>query len=171
MAFDAFIKLGSIAGESTDLIKHKDWIDIASFSFGVTQPASAVTSRLAGTAERASFSNFTIVKTLDKASPMLMLACASGEHIPEVTIQFQRAEGGRQQYLEYKMTDVVISSVRPGGNAKGGEVLPLEEVSFSFSKIELGYIPQKADGTADAAVLGGWDLAQNKKVDSFTIKQ
>ncbi|MBI4203004.1 MAG: type VI secretion system tube protein Hcp [Chloroflexi bacterium] len=164
MAFDAFIKIGSIPGESTDQLKHKDWINILSYSFGVTQPSSAVSSSAAGTAERASFSNFTVVKSLDKSTPLLMLACASGEHIPEVTIQFQKTDGAQQQYLEYKMTDVIISSVRPGGNAKGGETLPLEEISFNFSKIEWKYSPQSSDGTLGSAVAGGWDLGKNTKV-------
>jgi type VI secretion system secreted protein Hcp len=169
MAVDIFLKLGGTVGESTDRLKHQDWIDIQSFSFGVTQPASAVsatTATAAGalTTERASFSNFTIVKRLDKASPLLMLACASGERFPQVTIEFQRTEGGQQQYLKITMSDCLISSYRPGGNAKGAEVLPLEELSLNFSKIEVAYTPQKEDGTADAVVRGGWDIAQAKQV-------
>ncbi len=162
MAFDAFLKIGDIAGESRHQY-HSGWIEVMSFSWGVNQTGAGSTGG-GGGAGKASFSNFTIVKTLDKASPLLMLACASGEHLPEVTIEFQRTEGGQQQYLKIKMTEVLISSYRPGGNAQGAEVLPLEEISLNFSKIEFEYTPQKEDGTADAVVHGGWDLAQKAKL-------
>ena len=46
MAFDAFIKIGDIAGESTD-DKHKDWIQILSFNMGAAQPVT-VGSALGG---------------------------------------------------------------------------------------------------------------------------
>ena len=38
MAFDAFLKVDGIPGESTD-DKHKDWIEVLSFNHGVSQPA------------------------------------------------------------------------------------------------------------------------------------
>ena len=39
MAFDTFVKIEGIAGESTD-DKHKDWIELLSFSHGMSQPVS-----------------------------------------------------------------------------------------------------------------------------------
>ena len=35
---------------------------------------------------------------------------------------------------------------------------------MAFAKIEYSYTPQKADGSADAAITAGWDLKANKKV-------
>ena len=164
MAVDMFLKIGAIVGESKDLLKHKDWVDVLSFSFGVSQPATALGSAATGTAERASFGNFTVVKSLDKSTPLLMLACVRGEHFPEATIVMRKAGGTQQEFLRYTLQDCLISSVRPGGSATGGETLPLEEVSFSFSKIKLEYIAQKADGTADVPVSFGWDLAASKQL-------
>ena len=40
MAFDAFLKIDGIPGESADA-KHKDWIDVLSYGFGIQQPTSA----------------------------------------------------------------------------------------------------------------------------------
>ena len=69
MAFDAFLKIDGIPGESSD-DKHKDWIEILSFSHGLSQPASGSrSSGGAASAERCNHSDFSIVKTLDKASP------------------------------------------------------------------------------------------------------
>ena len=93
MAFDAFIKIEGIPGESTD-DKHKDWIEVLSYSTGVSQPSAGSASSGGGaSSERADFQDFSIVKTLDKASPKLALACARGEHIPTVTLELCRAGG------------------------------------------------------------------------------
>ncbi len=165
MAFDAFLKISDIPGESTD-DKHKDWIEVLSFSCGVSQRASGSASTGGGaTAERADFQDFSIVKTLDKASPKLALACAGGTHIKEVVLELCRAGGDKVKYMEYKLSHAVISSVRPGGSAQGGETLPLEEVSFNYGKIEWTYVQQKrADGSGGGQVAAGWDLEKNKKV-------
>ncbi len=165
MAFDAFLKIDGVPGESTD-DKHKDWIEVLSFSWGVSQRASGSASTGGGaTAERADFQDFSIVKALDKASPKIALACADGTHIKEVIIELCRAGGDKVKYMEYKMSNAIISSVRPGGSAQGGETLPLEEVSFNYGKIEWTYTQQKrADGSGGGQVAAGWDLEANKKV-------
>jgi type VI secretion system secreted protein Hcp len=162
MAFDAFIKIDGIPGESTD-DKHKDWIEVLSYSFGVSQPASATASSSGGAAaERANFQDISIVKTLDKASPKLALACASGQHIKEITIELCRAGGDKVPYMEYKMSEAIISSVSVGGGG-GGE--PTESLTFNYAKIQWTYTQQKrADGSPGGKVAAGWDLGANKKV-------
>jgi type VI secretion system secreted protein Hcp len=164
MAFDAFIKVADIPGESTD-DKHADWIEVLSFSTGVSQTASGSASSGGGaSAERADFQDFSIVKALDKASPKLALACADGTHIKEITLELCRAGGDKLKYMEYKLSNVIVSSVRPGGSAQGGETLPLEEVSFNYGKIQWTYTQQKrADGSGGGNVAAGWDLEKNAK--------
>jgi len=162
MAFDAFLKIDGIPGESTD-DKHKDWIEVLSYSWGASQMASATASSAGGaTAERANFQDYSIVKTLDKASPKLALACADGTHIKEVTIELCRAGGDKVKYMEYKMSNCIISSVSVGGGG-GGE--PTESLTFNYGKIEWTYSQQKrADGSGGGQVAAGWDLQTNKKV-------
>jgi type VI secretion system secreted protein Hcp len=164
MAFDSFLKLGSvIPGESTD-DKHKDWIEVLSYHWGVSQPASGSSSSGgARAAERANISDMSFVHTLDKASPKLFGHCCDGKHIPEATLELCRATGDKQKYMEYKMTDVIVSSVRPGGAAQGGEPLPLEEFSINFGKIELIYTcTDHKTGKPSGDVKGSWDTTTNK---------
>lgn len=161
MAADNFLKIDGIKGESTD-DKHKDWMEILSFGWGVSQTASASTSSTGGgTSARADFQDLTITKTMDSASPLLFKACAKGDHIKEATLELCRSGGDKLKYMEYKLTDVVISSVSAGGG--GGE--PTESVSLNYGKIEQTYTKQKrSDGTAAGNVTAGWDLKANKVV-------
>jgi len=165
MPFDAFIKIDGIPGESTD-DKHKDWIEILSFSTGVSQPTSGSVSTGGGAAsQRAEFANFSFAKTLDKASPKLALACADGAHIKEIKLELCRAGGDKVKYYEIKMDQCIISSYLPGGTAKSGETLPLEEVAINYGKIAWTYTQQKrTDGSGGGQVATGWDLTSNKKL-------
>jgi type VI secretion system secreted protein Hcp len=162
MAVDIFLKIATIDGESTD-DKHKGEIEIQSYSWAVSQPATG--SKSAGgaqAAQRADFADFTITKKLDKASPKLALACAAGEHIKEVTITLNRAGGDKQKYMEYKMSDVIVSSYVPSGS-EGGDV-PMESVSFNYAKIVSTYTEtDPSTGKPKGNVSSGWDLKLNKK--------
>jgi type VI secretion system secreted protein Hcp len=42
--------------------------------------------------------------------------------------------------------------------------VPTDQITFNFSKLEMEYKEQKADGTLGGAVLAGWDVKANKKV-------
>lgn len=164
MAFDAFLKIENIDGESTD-DKHQGWIEILSYNWGVHQPTSSTVSSVGSlSAERATFQDFSIVKAIDKASPKLFLACCTGEHLPKATIEVCRAGGDKQPYMEYKLTDVMVTSLRPGGSGKG-ETVPLEEISIAYGKIEWKYTQTKVQGGRAAGnVVAGWDLKSNRKV-------
>ena len=165
MAFDAFLKIDGIPGESTD-DKHKDWIEVLSYGSGLAQPTSAIASSSGGaTAQRADFQDFNITKPLDKASPKLALACADGMHIKQVTLELCRAGGDKAKYMEYKLTNCVVSSHQDSGSTHGADNLPTESVSFNYGKIEWTYTQQKrADGSGGGQVAAGWDLEKNKKV-------
>ena len=77
---------------------------------------------------------FTITKKIDKASPLLFQAAATGKHFQKATIEFARKAGkGQQDYLVYKLDQVLISGVQDGTSQKG---VPSEQVTFNFAKIE-----------------------------------
>ena len=165
MAFDCFLKIDGVDGESQD-DKHPKWIELLSFSHGMSQPPSVTASSAGGASSgRVNMQDFSIVKHLDSASPKLATACCTGQHIPNVKIEVCRAGGDKLKYMEYKMTNVIVSSVRPGGSAHGGDEVPLEEVAFNFGKIEWTYTPQdRKTGAGLGNISGGWDLQLNKKV-------
>ncbi len=82
MPFDAFLKIATVPGESTD-DKHKEWIEVLSYSWGVSQMLGGSASSTGSHAgQRADFSAFSVVHSLDKASPKLFLACATASTSP-----------------------------------------------------------------------------------------
>ena len=161
--FDAFLKIDGIPGESTD-DKHKDWIEVLSFNFGMEQPSSATDSSAGGgTTERVNIEDLAVVKHLDKASPKLYELCCTGKHIKDATLELCRAGGDKTKYLEVKMEQVVISRAHPGGKAEGSDGFPTESISFNFGKVKWTYTQQKrADGSGGGNVTAGWDLTANK---------
>jgi len=162
MAFDAFLKIDGIPGESTDS-KHKEWIEILSFHHGLSQPiVSEASSHGARSSGRVDIQDARITKAVDKATPKLALACCKGTHVATVAVEFCRAGGEKQKYLEYKLSDVLISSTSTGGTSKGNDALPLEEVSFRFGKIEWTYTQLDDKGSAKGNVAAQWSLVENK---------
>jgi type VI secretion system secreted protein Hcp len=163
MAFDAFLKLGgNISGESTD-DKHKEWIEILSFSHSITQPTSGTVSGSGGrSAERCDHADFQVSKYMCKADPKLALACSNGEHIPEVTLELCRATGDKQKYMEYKLEDVIVTSVSPGGAAASGESLPMTNLSLGYGKVTFTYTElDSATGSPKGDVVTYWNLKDN----------
>lgn len=161
MAFDAFLKIDGIPGESSDA-KHAEWIEITNFSHSMDQPASATASSAGGaTAERVNHSTFNFAHLLDKASPKLYEACCTGKHIKEVTLELCRSGGDKVKYMEIRLEQVLISSVAPSGSS--GSDFPSESVRLSYGKIKWTYTQQKrADGAGGGNVSAGWDLTANK---------
>lgn len=158
MATDIFIKIGDIKGESTD-DKHKDEIDVLSWSWGVTQQGTMAAGG-GGGAGKASFSDLNFSHFVDKSSPNLMATCATGEHIKEAKLVVRKAGKTPQEFLLITMTDVLITSITPSGsNGEGGM---MESVAMQFSKVDLEYKPQKADGSLDAGIHFKYDIKLNK---------
>jgi type VI secretion system secreted protein Hcp len=159
MAVDYFIKFDGIKGESTDA-KHKDEIDVESWSWGETHPGSAASGG-GGGAGKVAMQDFQFVMKLNRASPRLMRACATGQHIKMATLSARKAGKGQQEYLTFKFHDVLVSSFQTGGSEDAAFV-PTDQVSFNFAKLEVEYKPEKADGSLGAAVQFRYDLKANK---------
>lgn len=134
---DAYLKFEGVEGESVD-DKHKDWIDVLNWSWGVAGPT------IGGVGD-AEAKDFVVTKWIDKSSPLLYLACCKGEHYPYVTLSIVEPTGERGQYMQFKMEDVIIRSVvapgvgSPSPTSVGGSDRPQEDISLNYSKVEWTY--------------------------------
>ena len=158
MAATIFARLGTIKGESQDA-RHKDQIEVLSWSWGVSQ-SGAVAHGGGGGAGKASFHDFSFTHHIDRATPALMRACATGEHLKDATITVRKAGKGQQEYLVITMTDVLVTSVSMSVGAEGDA--SVEGVALAFAKVDLEYKPQKPDGSLDVGVHFSYDLKANK---------
>jgi type VI secretion system secreted protein Hcp len=158
MAVDYFLKIEGIEGESADS-KHGKEIDILSWSWGESQSGSSAFGG-GGGAGKVNMQDFSFTMNNNKASPKLVLACASGQHIKSALLVCRKAGKEQQEYLKIKFSDLLISSFQTGGSS--GAEIPIDSITFNFSKIEYEYYPQKPDGTLDAKVPVHWDLKANK---------
>jgi type VI secretion system secreted protein Hcp len=156
MATDIFAKIGDIKGESLDA-KHKDEVEVLSWSWGVSQTGGTGGG---GGSGKASFSDFNFTHHIDKASPRLMAACATGKQIKDATITNRKAGKGQQEFLIIKMNDIIITSVQPSLSGGEGSV---ESVTLKPAKVDLEYKPQKPDGSLDAGVHFKYDIKLNKE--------
>jgi type VI secretion system secreted protein Hcp len=159
MASDIFAKIGDIKGESFD-DKHKNEIEVLSWSWGVTQSGTMAFGGGAGEG-KANFNDFNFTHFIDKASPVLLKACATGEHIKDATVTIRKAGKGQQEFLIIKMSDVLITGVAPSGAGDGAATA--EHVALQFAKVDLEYKPQKQDGSLDAGVHFKYDIKLNKE--------
>lgn len=159
MASDFFAKIGDIQGESQD-DKHKGEIEVLAWSWGVSQNAS-ISPGSGGTSGKPSFSDFNITHSIDKASPNLLKACATGRHINEATITARKAGSRQQEYLIVKLNDVIITGVHQTSSVSDGGLV--ENVSMQCAEVNFEYKPQKPDGSLDAGVTFKFDIKANKE--------
>jgi type VI secretion system secreted protein Hcp len=155
MAVNAYLYIDGIEGPSTSKADH---IDILSFSWGVNQTAvyGAGASGKEAKAGRADFSNLSIMKVLDKTTPMLCDHCATGNILKEVYIVYDKPVGDTQaDYFRVYLKDALITSVQLSGSNEN----PSESVSFAFQGVEIAYKAEKDDGSLDGAVPKGYDIS------------
>jgi type VI secretion system secreted protein Hcp len=159
MAVHMFISIDDIKGESVDT-DHKDWIDIMTWSWGMTQSGNAHQGSGAGTGQ-VSVRDVSFTKYVDKATPILTKFCCSGKHFKKAQLVVCKAGHMKVPYLTLTMVDGLISSCSNGG--AGHDERLVETVSLNFRAFGMVYTLQNKDGTKGAEVPAGWDIAANKE--------
>jgi type VI secretion system secreted protein Hcp len=162
MAVDSFLELGDIKGESRDS-EFADLIDVLAWSWGASQSGTMHLGP-GGGGGKANVNDLSLTIWIDKSYPNLMQACCAGKHFPTATLTCRKAGGDAAvPYVKMEMEEVLVTSVSTGGS--GGEDRFTANVTLNFAKFKVTYTPQKADGTADAAIGPvGWDISANVKL-------
>lgn len=162
MAVDMFMKIAGIDGESAD-DTHKNWIDLSSYSCGVSQSVSAASATGGRTVGKADFQDFTVVKVIDSATSDLNKHCADGTHVGTVEVDVCVITNNETHVLmKYTMEDCIVSSVSVGGmEGDGGR--PTETVTLNYGTIEWEYTPIDEKGSGGSTSKRGWDLRNNKE--------
>ena len=157
MAVNAYLLVDGIPGPSTS---KTDAIDILSFSFGASQTAVIGAGSSGGEARsgRANVSDVSIMKVLDKTSPLLFDHCVSGDYLKTVSILYDKPMGSSQEdYFKISMVDALITSIQLSGSSEN----PVESVSFAFSKVKVSYNPEEG-GALKGFIDKGFDVLKLK---------
>jgi type VI secretion system secreted protein Hcp len=108
-----------------------------------------------------SIQDFSFMMRLNRASPGLMQACATGKHIKTALLSGRKAGKDQTDYLTFKFSDVLVTSYQTGGTGHA-DVVPTDQVSLSFAKIEVEYKQQRPDGSHVPGGQFKFDLKTNK---------
>lgn len=159
-AFDCFLKLEGAPGESKDH-KHKDEIEVQDWNWGAVNQGSFGFGGGGGTG-KVQLQDFHFQTKTSKATPKLMNACMSGEHLKTGCVTVRKAGKEQQEYLVIKLTDIMVSSFSSHGSS--GDSIPVDSFTLNFGKIEWKYQEQLATGSLGGAISAGYDQVQNKVV-------
>lgn len=164
MAVDMFLVFehADLKGETQDSVyKDKGGIDILAWSFGASQSGTFHSGGGSG-AGKVNYQDISITKWVDKCSPILMLFCSNGGHIPKATLVVRKAGTTPLEYITIVMEPVMITSFSTGGS--GGEDRLTENITLNCKTINVKYIEQLPDGKEGAKPEYKWDIAGNVKV-------
>ena len=160
MAEQWFLKIDGIQGESTD-VHHQGEIDVLSWSWGVSRPDGGGGGG-GGGAGKAAFQDFHVLTRISAASPLLLLACATGKHIATAVLSGVRAgASATTPFLTYRLSDVTVGSV---DHSDGEMDAPAEQFSLTYMKVEVTYRPQTKTGQMGKAVTFAYDVGKNTKL-------
>lgn len=148
-ATDYLLEIDGIKGESKDE-RHPDTVEIISFSWGMSN--SGATAGGGGTG-KVSFQDLHFTTRVSKASPQLMLACASGRHIPKAILFVRKAGETSQDYYTITLEDVLVSSVQQSGPSSipgtATDTTPEDQVMLNFNSVTVEHTAD--DGTVTTA--------------------
>ena len=130
MASDYLLELDGVTGESKDDV-HKETIEIASWSLGASNPTSVGSAGMS--AGKVSYSDLSVMISLEKASVDLLTRVSTGKVIPTAILYGRKAgDDKRQDYLTVKLYEVMVSSWQT--SASDGSGIPTLSVSLSFAR-------------------------------------
>ena len=158
---DIHLKLDGISGESTAQ-HHPAEIDVLTWNWGVSNAASPAGGGSGGGGTgKAVFQNLTFTHRVDRASPELWKACATGKHIKDAVLSVAHGSASALDYIAITLSDVLVTSASLADSA-ADTLPPLESVTLSFAKLDYSYKPQQANGTLGTPVVFKFDLKTNK---------
>ena len=147
----AFLKFEGVDGEATDA-DHDKWIDVLSIDHSVSRNIdSSLSTRSSGAV---TFSDITVTKELDKSTPKLLEAVATGTVIPNVEFHLTSSQG---TYYAYELKNVMITSYLMSGDA---DDRPTEEVTLNFEQIKMTYTEYDSDGKSKGNVEFSWKVEE-----------
>jgi len=145
---------------------YENWIELESFDFNVQRKLNTQPGRVSNReGSKPSVSEVSVRKRLDKASSLLFGEATVGTAKPTVKIHFITTSASPSPYLEYTLSNVIISGHHVSHTCvttkeKTEEAYPQEDVNLNFDKVEMKVIPFDKNHKAQSPIPAGYDLNQ-----------
>jgi type VI secretion system Hcp family effector len=159
MADDIYAKFGSIKGESTDK-KYKDQSSLDSIEHELENQSSGDRSTGGGGAKSiATHKEITFRKKFDAASPGLIKACLTGEHM-DIEIALCRQSGNdKQEFLKYEFKDAYISGLTHDSRVEDGGMIEMGKINYGT--IKWTYDKTDSKGKSKGKMEASWNRVDN----------
>jgi type VI secretion system secreted protein Hcp len=155
-ADQVFLNLDGIQGSSPQA-NHLHWMDILSFSFGVSEPSIAGAGT-GGTVARPDFSTINVMKLADRADVPMLRDLLMGTAIKSGTLDIVGQAGATAQSVaRVRLTNAKIVSVQTSGSSE----TPAVSVSIAFEKIQFITFLYGPDGSLNGQESVSYDVLTN----------
>jgi len=145
MAFESHIaikgkKQGQFKGEGIQDKRKDKWMPVLGFEYGVKSPRDVATGQASGKRQH---QPLIITKEWGPASPQIFQALTTNEVLDSVEIEFTKTNPNGEEYVYHtiKLTNARVVEVKDYvgelHHEAGAAVHNLEDVSFTFQRIEL----------------------------------
>ena len=161
-AFDVFLQVTPVtgpvlAGGSVDPI-YSGWIEASSFEAGAENPATIGSATGGAGAGKVKFKEFTIVKTVDAATPLFFEKLSLGQSLATIKMVVVSRSPTRVEVWDIKATTCYFTS--QSFSAVNG-LEPQERIAFAMGAFEWSYIQLSPAGDPLSEYFANWSVLTN----------
>ncbi len=161
-AFDVFLEVTPssgpvIAGGSVDPI-YSGWIEASSFEAGAETPVTIGSTSGGAGVGKLKFSEFSIVKKVDAATPLFFQRLAQGAPLATIKMVVALRSPNRIELWDLKATTCYFTK-QTFNAASGADVS--ERISFATGAVEWSYIQLNPAGDAVSEFFANWSVITN----------
>jgi type VI secretion system secreted protein Hcp len=158
-AFDYFLKIDGIDGESAD-DKHAKWIDIDNWAWGLSNTLGS--SGSGGAASKTVFDDFSWQQGVDASIVPLFMGVATGKHYAKATLDVVKPGENQEVFFQMVFTDVVLSKLQQQGSAES----LVASGALRYDSVQLRYREQDPKGVLGSWAEGTFNMAAGKALFS-----
>jgi type VI secretion system secreted protein Hcp len=134
--------------------------EIEDYSFDIEQVLNIGSQSTGAGAGKITFNAFSITRKIDRASPVLFDMACSGTAFKQVSLALRKSAGGMQSGVIFLRFDFKLAAVKTISWSHDDES-PKETTTFEYGGMLIRYCQQKADGSLNTAIPGGWNRVKN----------
>lgn len=159
-----YMKVDGVEGHVTAK-GYEKWIELDSVNFNVNRTINTKPGNVSDReSTKPTLSEIAVTKVMDKTTPNLFSEACIGKSKPKVEIHVCQTGDKISPYMEYTLSNVLISNYQVQGQNKCENAAPLETINLNFDKIEMKYTPYDEKHNAGSPIPAGYDLSTGTKV-------